>query len=371
MNCDKCCGCVPPITTYNPSVADNFPTILQQVEYLKALLKKYPSQQWFITQEEVTEDTIKLDSTKVSLRGRAIAEGDFILGNTEGGTTLMFQYTGATNELTNYVVEFVGVYSNQGLAEQALSLAQTNEQDIAKLDSEIIEKVDKIPKGLKYRVYAIEDIYGSPLSYLEVTNYPIIGQIPNYTKNGTLKGNEAKEDEDYVNFHQFKVSKSKIIKLHKKDINDGAKDNEVAGFFFADGEYSPTFETYIKRQTGEYYVKMPLPVIKTIFGNQNLFGTGNIDLYNHFIRISGNTATGDVVNIYFTHISSNGLKVDSLTDLKTLLGPTFTKEVSGAYGRESFTQILYITENGFSTFTSNTTFASMTGLTISDTLTTI
>lgn len=139
MNCDKCCGCVPPITTYNPSVADNFPTILQQVEYLKAMLKKYPSQQWFITQEKVTEDTIKLDRTKVSLRGRDIAEGDFILGNTEYGTTLMFQYTGATIELTNYVVEFVGIYSNQSLAEQALDLAKTNEKDIGVLDGQVAQ----------------------------------------------------------------------------------------------------------------------------------------------------------------------------------------------------------------------------------------
>lgn len=151
MNCNTCCGCFPPITTYNPSAADNFPTILQQVEYLKALLKKYPSQQWFITQEKVTEETVKLDSTKISLRGRAIAEGDFILGNAAGGTTLMFQYTGATVEVTYYVVEFVGVYSNQNeaqealqranganeLAGQALSLAQANEQDITSAEARI------------------------------------------------------------------------------------------------------------------------------------------------------------------------------------------------------------------------------------------
>lgn len=159
MNCNPCCGCFPPITTYNPSAADNFPTILQQVEYLKALLKKYPSQQWFITQEKVTEETVKLDSTKIPLRGRAIADGDFILGNAAGGTILIFQYTGAMTDLTYYVVEYVGVYSNQNeaqealqranganeLAGQALSLAQTNEQDITSLKAEASIEVTITP----------------------------------------------------------------------------------------------------------------------------------------------------------------------------------------------------------------------------------
>ena len=151
MNCNPCCGCLPPITTYDPSAANNFPTILQQVEYLKALLKKYPSQQWFITQEKVTEETVKLDSTKIPLRGRAIADGDFILGNAVGGTILIFQYTGAMTDLTYYVVEYVGVYSNQSeaqealqranganeLAGQALSLAQANEQNITSAEARI------------------------------------------------------------------------------------------------------------------------------------------------------------------------------------------------------------------------------------------
>lgn len=372
MNCNPCCGCCPPITTYNPSVADNFPTILQQVEYLKALLKKYPSQQWFITQEKVTEDTIKLDSAKVSLRGRAIAEGDFILGNTVNGTTLMFQYTGAMVEVTNYVVEYVGIYSNQGVAEQALSLAQTNEQDIAKLDSEIIDKVDKIPKGDKYRVYAIEDKLGAPLYYLDVTEVPAIGQIPNYSNNKTLKGNEAQEDLEYVNFKQFKATNAKIIKLHKKDINDGVKDNAVAGFFFADGEYSPTFQTVLKRATGEYYVKMPLPVIKTLFGKYNLYGTGNIDLFNHYIVITANTSTGGLIKINFTHTSSNNLKVDSLTDLKTLLGDTFSKDVSGVVSENQIEKsILTITETGAQCITENINFATMTGLNIEDDVKTI
>lgn len=378
MNCNPCCGCLPPITTYNPSAADNFPTILQQVEYLKALLKKYPSQQWFITQEKVTEETVKLDSTKIPLRGRGIQVGDFILGNTVSGTILIFQYTGIMTDITYYVVEYVGIYTNQGVAEQALAkaqdalvLAQTNKQDIANLDSEIVKKVDKIPKGVRYRVYAIEDENGAPLNYLEVTNSPLIGQLPNYSINGTLKGNEAKEDDDYVNFQQLKTINSKIIKLHKKDINDGVKDNQVAGFFFADGDYSPTFQTVLKRSTGEYYAKMPLPVIKTLFG-KSLYGAGNIDLFNHYIVITANSSTGGLIKINFTHTSSNNLEVNSLTDLKTLLGDTFSKDVSGVISENQIEKsIITITETGAQCITENINFSTMTGLIFEDTVTTI
>ena len=125
MNCNSCCGCFPPITTYNPSAADNFPTILQQVEYLKALLKKYPSQQWFITQEKVTEETKFLNKLSILSNGREPQGGDFILGNKENGTTLLFQYTGVITEYVNYNLIYVGVFTNQDLAEEALALADT------------------------------------------------------------------------------------------------------------------------------------------------------------------------------------------------------------------------------------------------------
>lgn len=50
--------------------------------------------------------------------------------------------------------------------------------------------------------------------------------------------------------------------------------------------------------------------LKTIFGNQSLVGTGNIDLYRHHI-----TANVQDLNIDFVYYSSNSLKIDSLQDL--------------------------------------------------------
>ena len=138
MNCNPCCGCFPPITTYNPSAADNFPTILQQVEYLKALLKKYPSQQWFITQEKVTEETKSLNKLSILSNGREPQGGDFILGNKENGTTLLFQYTGVITEYVNYNLIYVGVFTNQDLAQQALDLADTakNAAQVANINAQ-------------------------------------------------------------------------------------------------------------------------------------------------------------------------------------------------------------------------------------------
>lgn len=70
---------------------------------------------------------------------------------------------------------------------------------------------------------------------------------------------------------------------------------------------------------------------KTLFGNQSIVGTGNIDLYKHHITLTG-TESGDFVNteLWFNFYSSNNLAANSLTDLKTLLGETFREPVYGA-----------------------------------------
>lgn len=69
---------------------------------------------------------------------------------------------------------------------------------------------------------------------------------------------------------------------------------------------------------------------KTLFGNQSVLGTGNIDLYKHHITLTG-TESGDFVHteLWFNFYSSNNLAASSLTDLKTLLGETFREPVYG------------------------------------------
>ena len=53
--------------------------------------------------------------------------------------------------------------------------------------------------------------------------------------------------------------------------------------------------------------------VKTLFGNQSIIGTGNIDLYRHDITIMGNLS----ITVY----SSSNLKIDSVQDLTTVLKP--------------------------------------------------
>lgn len=85
--------------------------------------------------------------------------------------------------------------------------------------------------------------------------------------------------------------------------------------------------------------------VKTLFGNQSIVGAGNIDLYRHNICFTS-TSSDLTVKIRFIVISSKNVVVDSLADLKTLLGNTFTYPVNGANATNS--QCIYeITETGF------------------------
>ena len=57
--------------------------------------------------------------------------------------------------------------------------------------------------------------------------------------------------------------------------------------------------------------------VKTLFGNQTLYGSGNIDLYRHQLQFK------DGKTLYFAEIiSSSNLKIDSLQDLTTLTKAT-------------------------------------------------
>lgn len=83
---------------------------------------------------------------------------------------------------------------------------------------------------------------------------------------------------------------------------------------------------------------------KKVFGKR-LTGSGNIDLFMHNICFVSSDPD-KIVKIRFIVISSKYLVVDSLTDLKTLLGNTFTYPVNGANTTNN--QSIYeITETGF------------------------
>ena len=112
--------------------------------------------------------------------------------------------------------------------------------------------------------------------------------------------------------------------------------------------------------------------LKTIFGNQSIVGSGNIDLYRHIVELNINIGNG--VTAYAVIISSKNLIIKSLADLKTVLGNTFNYPIQGFGQTDSSEGIIayLMTDHSVYCNTSNTTTSvSWANVTISDTVTTI
>ena len=112
--------------------------------------------------------------------------------------------------------------------------------------------------------------------------------------------------------------------------------------------------------------------VKTLFGNQSIVGTGNIDLYRHIVELNINTGNG--VTAYAVITSSKNLIIESLADLKTVLGNTFNYPIQGFGQTDSSEGIIAYLMTNQSVYcnTSYTTIpVSWANVTISDTVTTI
>lgn len=118
--------------------------------------------------------------------------------------------------------------------------------------------------------------------------------------------------------------------------------------------------------------------VKTLFGNQSILGSGNIDLYNHDIEITG-LLDSLPISIVFNRVSSKNIIVDSIDDLITLLGNEFRISVSGYeyYGANTPRPIhMLSTESGggdlrYHVYEDDYAVADIQNITITDTVTTI
>lgn len=81
--------------------------------------------------------------------------------------------------------------------------------------------------------------------------------------------------------------------------------------------------------------------VKTLFGNQSIIGTGNIDLYRHQMLLTDSEGT----SIFFDTISSSNLNCDSLQDLTTLLKATNKTEYICYTDRGAAPMKLYYSNN--------------------------
>ena len=70
-------------------------------------------------------------------------------------------------------------------------------------------KVDKIEKGLYWRVYAVDGTTGAN-SFMEVSFDAIADKIPIRDKNGRLRANEAADNKDVVNLGQLNEKVSRV-----------------------------------------------------------------------------------------------------------------------------------------------------------------
>ncbi|MCI7030795.1 collagen-like triple helix repeat-containing protein [Clostridium sp.] len=90
---------------------------------------------------------------------------------------------------------------------------------------------------------------------------------------------------------------------------------------------------------------------KTLFGNQTITGSGNINLYRHIVECSG--VNGDVqTSFVFEYLSSYNTKIDSLTKLFSALNKYpkypasgYTTKIAGMDNRY-FVPVVYIVPNG-------------------------
>lgn len=75
--------------------------------------------------------------------------------------------------------------------------------------------------------------------------------------------------------------------------------------------------------------------LKTLFGNQSIYGNGNIDLYKHYLKITG-TGDGGTSSFYILVQSSSNVDCSSTTGatqkLKDLLKVSGTQPIHYEYG---------------------------------------
>lgn len=141
-----------------------------------------------------------------------------------------------------------------------------------------------------------------------------------------------------------------------------------------------TYYKFPERYTGTKTL-LTNDYVKTLFGNKTLVGEGNIDLYRHVIRFQTQSAEySSGIYAYAVVISSNNLVVDSITDLKTLMGKdTFEYPLMGICSQNSTSRsatfvATKVTESKLYYWASGNEIdssISLAGVTITDTVTTV
>lgn len=214
--------------------------------------------------------------------------------------------------------------------------------------------------------------------------------IPRRYANGQMEVGDPEGDSDAI---PKKYAEDNFIPL--KQINSGAFIVPQIGYnkeiYWLGSDVNLTGSSLAQR-TPEGRLRATTPVdqydlvnleylnanVKTLFGNQSILGSGNIDLYNHDIEITG-LLDSLPISIVFNRVSSKNIIVDSIDDLITLLGNEFRISVSGYNYYDANTPRpihMLSTESGggdlrYHVYEDDYAVADIQNITITDTVTTI
>ncbi len=129
------------------------------------------------------------------------------------------------------------------------------------------------------------------------------------------------------------------------------------------------------------YAEGPSNNVKTLFGNQSIYGSGNIDLFIHNLVITANATNISALKVLIRFTSSSNTKIDSLTDLYTACSKFGEMEASGYVmsggGVSPVYSALCNSGDGVhyvdlpNSITSGIAWTAMAGVIITDTVTTV
>ena len=175
-----------------------------------------------------------------------------------------------------------------------------------------------------------------PFTYNSSTN--TFGIDTNLYVDGIIKSNEV-----MISKSIFDIYNNSQITFYENNI--GSKYISILPNFDI-GEIQFVYEsiedhTIVKLGTNESANILTSANTKTVFGNQSIYGSGNIDLYRHQLKVRN--SSGSV--IYFVIISSSNLKVDSLQDLTSVTKATTGYFTLAIHPSETDTPVLVTYNN--------------------------
>lgn len=97
----------PVIEDYNPSQVNNYYTLLEQLEFIKQLLMKYPAQQFFNVKNPLSDSATSVSKTSVITSGRQVNVGDILfVESSNDGALGLFKINSILE--TTYGIQYLG-----------------------------------------------------------------------------------------------------------------------------------------------------------------------------------------------------------------------------------------------------------------------